>query len=71
MPLRTDPCEHQIVRVVGFNALGTTVECIRCDDTYDVPAAKVEEDHYLFSHNSPKGEDFDIHILIHFRIIER
>lgn len=61
---------HSTVRITEFNALGVSVECTHCAEVFDIPAAKVEEDWYHFVHHSPRGEEKDIQVLIHFKVIE-
>lgn len=51
--------------------LGVTVGCVMCDETFDIPAATVDEKYYHFVHHSPQGPVHDIELIIHERIIER
>ncbi len=64
-------CKHRTLHIKGFNALGVTVECLECDEAFDVPDAAVNEKYYLFVHVSPQGPQGDLSMLIHQKVIER
>ncbi|KKM07196.1 hypothetical protein LCGC14_1736300, partial [marine sediment metagenome] len=59
-----NPCSHGILRIMCLNALGATVGCLKCNETFDLPADVMEERYYLFRHFSPKGEMHDIQLLV-------
>jgi hypothetical protein len=56
---------------MSTNALGCTVGCVHCDETFHLDAAVVDEKFYHFTHNSPRGVEHDMELLIHYKILER
>ncbi len=49
---------------MSLNALGATVGCVNCNETFDLAADMMEEKYYHFRHFSPKGEKHDIQLLV-------
>ena len=66
-----NPCGHGTLQIMEAHALGVTAGCLHCDETFDIPAAIVDEKYYHFTHYSPKGQANDMELLIHYKIIER
>ncbi len=64
-----NPCSHGTLRILEINALGATVSCIHCSETFDLPENTVQK-YYPFTHFSPQGPENDIQLLIHLRLIE-
>lgn len=64
-------CNHGTLQIMSVHALGVTAGCVHCNETFDIPAAVVDEKYYHFTHNSPQGVDHDMELLIHYKIIEK
>lgn len=67
----TSTCNHRSLQIMAIHALGVTVECLNCDEAFDIAVDMVEEKYYHFTHHSPKGPQGDRQILIHHKVIER
>jgi hypothetical protein len=65
------PCRHGTLQVMETHALGITVGCVHCNETFFLDPEVVEEKYYHFIHHSHKGPADDIELLIHYKIIER
>lgn len=68
-PFRT--CGHGTLQIMSTDALGCTVGCVHCDETFHLDAEVVDEKFYHFTHNSPRGQEYDMELLIHYKIIEK
>lgn len=66
-----NPCGHGTLQILSLNALGVTVGCVHCNETFDLPADVMEEKYYHFVHHSGRGPEHDMELLIHHKIIER
>ncbi len=66
-----NPCRHGTLQIMEANALGVTAGCVHCNETFNLSADVVNEKYYHFQHNSSKGIDNDIELLIHYKIIEK
>ncbi len=64
-------CGHGTLQVMSTDALGVTVGCIHCDETFHLSASVVDDKFYHFTHHSPQGVSHDMELLIHYKIIER
>ena len=63
-------CRHGTLQIMEAHALGVTAGCVYCNETFFLDAEVVDEKFYYFKHNSHKGQDHDIDLLIHYKIIE-
>jgi hypothetical protein len=68
-PFRT--CGHGTLQIMSTDALGCTVGCVHCNETFHLDAEVVDDKYYYFKHNSVKGQDSDIDLLIHYKILEK
>lgn len=68
-PFRT--CGHGTLQIMEIHALGCTVGCVHCDETFFLDAEVVDEKFYHFTHHSPKGQMNDMELLIHYKLIEK
>jgi hypothetical protein len=66
-----NPCRHGTLQIMEIHALGLTVGCVHCNETFFLDAEVVEDKYYHFKHNSAKGQMNDIELLIHYKIIEK
>jgi hypothetical protein len=64
-------CKHRTLQIMSTNALGCTVGCVYCDETFHLDASVVDEKFYHFTHNSPRGVEHDMELLIHYKVIEK
>ncbi len=65
------PCRHGTLQIMSVDALGMTVGCVHCNETFHLDANVVDEKYYYFKHNSHKGQGSDIDLLIHYKILEK
>lgn len=63
-------CRHQVSQIVEYHALGAAVECLHCGVTFDINGEDAENNYYPFTYTSPYGQDKDIDLLIHRRLIQ-
>ena len=63
-------CSHHLLEIQGHHALGITVGCCKCNETFDLSMEIVEEQFFHFVHHSTAGPSKDIQLLIHQEVIK-